>query len=45
MTKLQKVAQRSQAFGFQASHFKKAVSDLCKKKGTKALGRKSNENL
>ena len=45
MTKLQKVAQRSQAFGFQASHFKKALSDLGKKKGTKALGRKSNENL
>lgn len=45
MTKLQKVAQRFQAFGFQASHFKKALSDLGKKKGTKALGRKSNENL
>ena len=45
MTKLQKAAQRSRAFGFQASHFKKALSGLGKKKGTKALGRKSNKNL
>lgn len=37
MTKLQKAAQRFKAFGFQASHFKKALSDLGKKKGTKLL--------
>lgn len=37
MTKLQKAAQRSPAFGFQASYLKKALSDLGKKKGTKLL--------
>ena len=41
MTKLQKAAQRSQAFGFQASHFKRLYQTLVRKRAQKLLAERA----